>query len=318
MAITLNWVNKNTGTTNIKIYRGSSPSNLTLLITLPSSATTHTDSTAANNTLYYYRVNVVINALDEIPGGVIPYCKINDTGPGPKTLMTGDMEWGYFGSLTPAEFVTDADLKAAVAVGTANSTALTAWHKFACQGKIIFVPNVYTRYFSSLTPLAALNTLYASGLLYGTGDNGKPHANLTGASTKVLQNKKINAGAYEFYLRAPKGNASTPTDVNAVYANGGVPYYESSYSEISLMACLLSTWLPLPLTIANKTTPPKLYGNSSSASISIQGNTLTQHWYGTGMALTGLAGTPLTCLTVSNTANNSTTYYHAVLELIPS
>ena len=70
MAITLNWSNRNTGVTNFKVYRGTSPTNLALLTTLANTATSYVDSSASNNVLYYYRINAVLSASDEIPGTV--------------------------------------------------------------------------------------------------------------------------------------------------------------------------------------------------------------------------------------------------------
>lgn len=318
MAITLNWVNKNPNTTNIKIYRGTTQSNLTPLTTLSSSATTYTDNTAVNNVLYYYQINVVVNALDEIPGSVLPMARYLDTGPGPKELVRGNWEWGFFGTLTTSEFLSNTDLTTVMTFGSAYN-ALSGWYKLACQGKVIYVPNSVPRYFNGGTPLADLNAIYAAGALYGTGDNGKPYAGLTGAiATPVPQNKKLVYGSYEFYFRLPKGAATLGTDQAIPYSTGGTPVYEVGFSEASMIASLNANWTGYTQYIVKRLAPCKLYGNNGTSGITGTAF-LTQHWAGSGLVVTGsLSGSATTVSAATNSAGSSTMYVVPVLELIPA
>lgn len=315
MAITLNWGNKNPNTTNIKIYRGTTYNGLTLLTTLASSAVTYVDATAVNNKLYYYQVNVVIGGADEIPGAILPMARYLDTGPGPQALMTGDMEWGYFGQLPVASFVSATDLNTVFNVGTVH-TAPTIWYKLACQGKVIFVPNTTVRYLNGSSPSSGLNAAYAAGLLYGTGDNGKPHASLTAGATPVLQNKKIVNGSYEFYVRLPKGAATNATDVNTEISSNSYGY-ESVFSEASLISSLNGAYQPMPALLASRKMPPKVFGFNSSNALAAQ-TFLTQHWATNAMVLTATnSNSQSICLTGLTAGSSSSAILLPVLELIP-
>lgn len=315
MAITLNWTNKNPGTSNIKIYRGNSYNSLTLLTTLASSVSSYVDATAVNNKLYYYQVNVVIGGADEIPGAILPMARYLDTGPGPQALAAGDMEWGYFGQLPVASFVSATDLNTVFNVGTVH-TAPTIWYKLACQGKVIFVPNTTPRYLNGTSPLTGLNAAYAAGLLYGTGDNGKPHASLTAGATPVLQNKKIVNGSYEFYVRLPKGAATNATDVNSELSSGSYGY-EPVYSEASLIASINGAFQPNPALMVSRKLPPKVFGYNASNAVAAQ-TFLTQHWSSNAMVITATtSNSPGLCLAGLTSGSSSSAILLPVLELIP-
>jgi len=88
-------------------------------------------------------------------------------GPGPKTLVAGDYQLGYFGEISAAEFITGDQLTDEMGVSEGvgmNST--TAWLKFAYQGKILYVAKQPIRHSVSW------ETLYQSGLVYGVDDVG--------------------------------------------------------------------------------------------------------------------------------------------------
>lgn len=315
MSITLNWTNKNTGVTNFKVYRGTSRSNLSLLTTLASTALTYTDTAASNNVLYYYQINAVIGASEEIPGSILPYVSITDTGPGPQTLARGTMEFGYFGTLAVADFVSSADMQAAFPVGSGYSTAVTSWFKMACNGKVLYIPNVPARQLAQAT-VNTLNALYSAGCLLGTGEATVPHAAITAGSTPVMQNKKVTFGAYEFYARMPK--AAQSTDIKANLVIPGAISQDIAFSEASLMASLNTTWLATPASIATGTMPSQPH-SGVSALVMGGATMLTQHATANNVvALINTNGTVTSCVYASPASSSITAYVYGILELIPS
>lgn len=99
---------------------------------------------------------------------------INDSGPGPKTLVAGTETLGYFGEVTDLQLFTPSQLagQAGLYLGTDNPTAVSAangnmWLKFIWNSKIIYIAKMPFRTNISWADL------YAAGLVYGTRDNGK-------------------------------------------------------------------------------------------------------------------------------------------------
>lgn len=315
MSITLNWINKNTGVTNFKVYRGTSRDNLSLLTTLASTALSYVDTAASNNVLYYYQINAVLSASEEIPGSIVPYVSITDTGPGPQTLARGTMEFGYFGTLAVADFISSADMQAAFPVGTAYSTAVSSWFKMACNGKVLFIPNMPAR---SITQslVNTLNALYSAGCMLGTGDATVPHASVTAGSTPVVQNKKLTFGAYEFYARIPKASQSVDIRTNVVIS--GNVARDLSFSEASLMASLNTGWIPNPASIVAGLMPPQPHSGVSGLILST-GTILSQHATASNIvAVINTGGAVSTCAYATPASNSVLTYIYGILELIPS
>lgn len=236
MSITLNWSARGQTADNIKIYRGTvrDAAGLTLLGTLPGDATEFIDNTAADNKLYYYRVNIVIGA-EEVPGMIIPNMNCPDTGPGPKTLVKGTMEWGYFGKLTQAEFFTSQQLRTTFPGmanwGTTNLNDISFWRKYACNGTIIYIPDSCLYLSASVALLAPLNALYTAGLYYGNNKNQKV-IYISAAAT--MQNAKTVKDQYEFMVRAPKALANTDGSTGIFNVTSGI--FDTGAAEIYMVA----------------------------------------------------------------------------------
>lgn len=317
MSITLNWTNKNTNVTNFKVYRGATRDTLALLTTLPSSASSYVDATAANNTFYYYQVNVIIGAADEVPGAITGHASVPDTGPGPTTLQAGDMEWGYFGFILATDFVTDTVYKALSTTGTSYATAVTRYMKMAYKGKILFVPTVPMRNMTT-SPSAFAKALYNEGLWLGTGDSTLPHPGVGVGSAGVPQTKRVTAGSYEFIVRAPKGNETIDQAANAVTNPFGniITAREPVCSEASLLASLNTSWLPFPAAMASGFQLPKVGGQDGLVT-PYNGVYLTQHYRDntTAVLMNGNNATP-TCITTAAAGTSAVYYFVPVLELV--
>lgn len=308
MSITLNWSNRGQAVTSIKIYRNLHRADTpTLLTTLDTPDEVYIDATAEMNTLYFYRVALVIGD-EEVPGSVIPMMSVNDTGPGPKTLVSGTMEYGYFGSMPANEFLTTADISR---VGAPNSyTAfqsgtITTWRKFANMGKIIYIPNTPVwQTSSSVSSLVATQSLYASGYLYGGGGTGRSPA-LTGS---FAQNKKAMFGAYEFYVRAPKGEYDRDPTTQYVTSMS----FNIYGSEVSMVVSA-NNYGPIPSYISNGTGWPRIAPPASAVNIA-------HNYILTSLMTTGLSGSYFANHATSvATSSSGSTYsfgFLTVLELI--
>lgn len=312
MSITLNWTNRNANVTNYKVYRGTTKANMEVITTLPSSAVTYTDNDAVKNTLYYYQVNVVIGALDEVPGSIVPYAWIPDTGPGPMTLAAGTYEWGFFGTLLPTDFITDSVYKALSTTGTAFSTAITNWYKFAYKGKILYIADNPCRN-QSVAPTTFAKALYTEGVYLGTGDSSLPYSSI--GATATPQTKRTTFDVYEFIVRAPKGNETTPPNVAGVYNSSAlltVP--ESLFSEANLIASGSTAWRPPASAITDSLIPPKVF--NGILGIYQNGWHITQHFNSSSAIMLANNGGHAFSL-VGNAANSSIAcYYLPVLELV--
>lgn len=102
-------------------------------------------------------------------------------GPGPQTLIAGDMTAGFFGEVSADELFRGDELALMVGVteGTAqNSTA--SWLKFAHNGKIKYIAKQTFRHTISW------DHLYSRGIVYGTDDTGvAPRGTATNQFTTV-------------------------------------------------------------------------------------------------------------------------------------
>jgi len=97
---------------------------------------------------------------------------IGNSGPGPKTLVAGDANMGWFGEVTDTQLFGISQVTAAGSMYQGDdNTALTPgsmhWLKFIWNGKIIYIAK---RPFRQNVSWA---DLYAAGLVYGTRDTGK-------------------------------------------------------------------------------------------------------------------------------------------------
>lgn len=307
MSITLNWKNRGQAVSAVKIYRGVSrivP--FTLLVTL-GAVETYTDDTVELNTLYYYQIVLVING-EEIPGAILPLSTLVDTGPGPTTLQNGNMEWGYFGKLTAAEFFTTANLNTTGGLPGFNqySTLITYWRKFAHFGKILFVPDAPSHVIaSSSTPLSAMNTLYGLGALYGHGKTDKI-SQITAAAT--VQNKRLIKDQYEFIFRLPKaGVYSDPTTTYFTNAPG----LDTNGSELYLISSNTTNGSVSPVNITAGVSFPRV-GQPENISINVY--FLTQHFSGANAIWTSYTSS-VSGVNITAGAATTAIYLLPVLEL---
>jgi len=111
-------------------------------------------------------------------------------GPGPDTLILGDMTAGYYGTVASTEVFSASQLRTALGVTTGtiwNDTPL--WAKFAHNGLIKYIPMAPLAY--SLTWQA----LYLAGAVYPSGPGNYPP---TGQPVTQQGKQVMNGQGYKF------------------------------------------------------------------------------------------------------------------------
>lgn len=195
----LQWTNLGVpGTFTTKIYRGTAKldrANLANPIaTLTNGESTYTDTTTVRDTLYYYVFETTVGS-DKQSTDNIPIRAVPRKGPGPASLQIGDFSYGYFGTLTSAEFINTVDLRAAIGltIGTVNQPG-PLWHKWIRNGKVLYVPN------GPLGGSISWKTLYDLGAVYGVEGPGPSNA-----GANVNQSAKVTIGGEQFRVRCMTG-----------------------------------------------------------------------------------------------------------------
>ncbi|ANZ48457.1 putative virion structural protein [Erwinia phage vB_EamM_Caitlin] len=203
MGITISWDDQTDQALDaIEVYRSTSPIDInnpgTPLVSLPGDARSYEDNAVKVGNTYYYCVTVK-KGENRSFGAVQTQGYYSNLGPGPQKLLRGDWVRGFFGEMSPIDWVTPADvankIKAALKSTTGISFTTTTgstWYKFVYKGKILFIPNV-----NLLT--SNWQNGYNAGFIYGTDDFGDSP---TGAPGAVNQRCVIEIGGVQFLARS--------------------------------------------------------------------------------------------------------------------
>jgi hypothetical protein len=240
----LTWTNPNGATPiTVNIYRGTSAidrANLTgLLVSLTAGETTYTDSTVLRGTTYYY-VFETISATDRTVSPNYQIVTVPRRGAGPNTLKAGDYNYGYFGSIASASFININALRTAVNFlsGTVQNVS-PKWHKFARNGKVIYVPEQL--------PVSGVGwtALYNAGLVFGSNDNGPYNA-----GANVNQNAQVTIGADTYRVRLMRGYND---DYGVFPPTGNVAEPVETFTcEYDDLMYPISVWVPTVQRMANQ------------------------------------------------------------------
>lgn len=210
MGIRIKWHNPNQDYDKIRIYRDTTRFDLAtppVPIAEVTSGEFYDDNTTERNGVYYYSIGVV-KGDDEILSPIKVLADMPDTGPGPQKVLRGDYERGYFGELTPAEFITASELMAGLSLSDMNlvrDADTVIWHKFIHRGKILFMPSV------AIAGSVSWKTLYEQGLVFGTDDYGPTEAQV--GMIPTLQNRRVDIHDYTFKVRLLRGRSDESYDL---------------------------------------------------------------------------------------------------------
>ncbi|AEH03660.1 virion structural protein [Pseudomonas phage PhiPA3] len=209
--IHLKWVNPNGAGVTVNLYRSTSNIDRsnpgTPYVTFTNGETTYDDTNVTFGLKYYYMWESV-KGTDVSKSKVFSFDALPFTGPGPQKLLFGNVNYGYYGSVNPLDFISNAALITACGQSwTADTDALQKWHKFSYKGKTIYVPD---RRVSSTTTFTWL-TIYNAGLMFG---DKVPTVKPTplGAAAEVPQNKRVTIRGYEFIVSCPTGIVAHDAD----------------------------------------------------------------------------------------------------------
>ena len=222
MKNTLKWTNLTQAPFTTKIYRGTSPldkaSPGTAIVTLTGGESQYEDSAVTRGVQYYYLIETIKGSESAFSNN-IPLQALPRRGPGPVQLKQGDYNYGYFGTIPSREFISTQGLIDAVGSKAVSLTTRAqegpVWHKWARNGKVLFVPN------GPLYRSVTWKQIYDDGLVYGVDGNGPSNA---GAGVNQLN--LVNIAGSTFKVRLMTGfddNLANlpPTEVvtEAMYPN---------------------------------------------------------------------------------------------------
>lgn len=169
MSITLDWTAGGTPVTEYRVYRSitrfTADKLPAIYATLPGTALTFEDKDVKPATLYYYRVAGVKDGQEAV-SFIKPMAYNPDMGPGPKTILRGDWEYGFFGVMPAAEFGSVSKIlqifvaKGLVVNNTADILDGYDWYKYASKGRIIYI---HTGSFNTAIPWSTWYTLGIAG-----------------------------------------------------------------------------------------------------------------------------------------------------------
>ncbi len=113
------------------------------IATLNSNTTEYTDEDVINGNYYYYyyRTSAFTTNAEMYSEEVYAEAKVVlMLGPGPQTLIAGDMTAGFFGEVPVSELITGDDLATTIGLTTGISQhSNEPWLKFALDGNIIYI-----------------------------------------------------------------------------------------------------------------------------------------------------------------------------------
>lgn len=210
MSIKLDWLPGDPQITSYKVYRSEDRFKPDVLpaayATLPASAVSFEDTNVAIGKLYYYRVSG-IKGGKELVSFIKPMAYVPDRGPGPKEILRGDWEWGYFGTLNQGEFGSPADV-----LFEMKRNGLTVkywspstpageneyWCKFASKGRVVYI------YAFAFGDNPTWKTLYDAGIAGGgTPADQIPEVVKTAYGT-VTKDFRIFMRDKQFRIRLPE------------------------------------------------------------------------------------------------------------------
>lgn len=204
MSLTLRWTDKNTTPVQVAIYRSDTVIDKAALpasplVTLTAGENSWVDTTAVNNASYHYMF-VTTRGAETVYSRSLKFTATPRRGHGPSELKWGDGSFGYFGTISAADFLTTFQLLDKLGFQKSNASTRVGrqsptWHKYIRNNKILIVPNL------GLSDKMTWTELADKGAAYGTDGPG-PNGAAAGA--------KITVGQSQYRVRLPLGYSDDP------------------------------------------------------------------------------------------------------------
>ncbi len=150
-------------------------------------------------------------------GGQKPKAQYPNSGPGPKTLLFGDAQLGYFGEITSDALLTVPELQRQLSFYAGTISAINiSWVKVFSEGTVLYIPKTI--------PVSGVswNELYNAGLVYGIDGVG-----LYPTATPTNQLRIAAVEDRQFKVRLLKNTTIDPntvtgwTDTNTQFSEWG-------------------------------------------------------------------------------------------------
>lgn len=256
MFVRLKWVNRNQIPVTTNIYRNETivPNDQLAnpIASLDGAVLTYQDNTAVRRKTYYYVFETVNGTGQKVYSNPLKVYVEYNNGPGPRDLIWGDTQFGYYGTVTSGEFFTPAEIAAAfpLIVYNAPPNLIPLWNKWIRRGKICFTP------MGAINVAAYYDTVYKSGCVFGTDDNGPwtPN-NIAGVNQKAV----ISKGFDQFIVRLPTAtdDRNNPTFTIPTGSPDSLRRFSEVadffYPSISTAVCPSQRCPKLPTTVAQTT-----------------------------------------------------------------
>lgn len=172
-----------------------------------------------------------------ISGGKVVW-QGRDFGPGPQSLIAGDMQVGFFGEVPSSEFITGDSLcqKIELTAGTSQYST-TSWLKFAYRGDIVFISKKPIRYRLSWDQINSIGAVFGEKVVEIQGKKfkctlikgkteGTPN-NAFGDKGTQVRNSMWNLLLGQVHEKAPS-NWSYPDNMENTLVNWGINYTDSN------------------------------------------------------------------------------------------
>lgn len=237
MSITINWLNNNTVTLDsIKVYRSSTRNGTaTLLDTLAGNVLTYTDTSAADDTLYFYRIDGMVGSSVS-SSIVVPFRTLTVPGPGPSTILRGDWEFGFMGEVAASLLPAFAAIRTAAAISLASYYATpTLWYKWSVGGRIVYLPGNW--YYTTMS-LTSTNTSVNVGKLF-----------VPSGSDRLTAGAQLSLNGNTFLARLPYASTLVTNEMNpngdiTANASNVITNFGVSFSKSELYAILSTLSVP--------------------------------------------------------------------------
>ncbi len=155
------------------------------------------------------------------------------SGPGPKYLLLGDENFGYFGKVDTTEMFTNLEFWNATFAGKGTAASrqvfVEGWFKFFYKGNVIFMPQ------GPVANNVGWDMLYNLGYIYGIDGVGKYPTSTPVNQSKQLTLKKAGVTSY-FKVRTPRASLNDPD----AYFNGRPGTGNYVGTELELMSRMWS------------------------------------------------------------------------------
>lgn len=123
-----------------------------------------------------------------------------NVGPGPKTLVAGTYQAGFFGEVLEEDFLSGSQFIQDVGLSAGQLSAdPVVWLKFAYQGRVLYIAK------KPIVLDVSYTDLYQAGLVYGVDDFG-----VDPLTSQVSQFSPLIVGGEGFSVRLMSGGATNP------------------------------------------------------------------------------------------------------------